>query len=183
MRKDKPIIFRSLILSIRDGKVTLSFEGVYELLLNLSWSVDVSQCKASNPLDTFESLVGAGAEAELNKVTRAALAAAASFASVDLSLLDAFVLGEPHLLKLAKLRQVPNLVGAAASFGYTEALLELLATKPASQVLDVALFRASGCGRTEAIAVLLEAGATTTFENEVGRPSSFIENAHSNFSL
>jgi hypothetical protein len=120
MRKDKPIIFRSLILSIRDGKVTLSFEGVLNLLLNLSWSVDVSQCKASNPLDTFESLVGAGAEAELNKVTRAALAAAALFASFDLSLLDAFVLGEPHLLKLVKPQQVPQLLPAAAAFGYTE---------------------------------------------------------------
>jgi hypothetical protein len=164
MRKDKPIIFRSLILYIRDGKVTLSFEGVRNLLLNLSMSVDVSQCKASNPLDTFESLVGAGAEAELNKVTRAALAAAALFASDYLSLLDAFVLGEPHLLKLAKPQQVPELVEAAAAFGYTGALLELLATKPSSQVLDDALSRAAECGRTEALAVLLEAGAATTFE-------------------
>ena len=167
MRKDKPIIFRSLILSIRNGNVTLSFEGVYELLTNLSWSVDVSQCKASNPLDTFESLVGAGAEAELNKVTRAALAAAAGIAGVDLSLLDAFVLGEPHLLKLAKPQQVPDLLQAAAAFGYTGALLELLATKPSSQVLDDALSRAASCGRTEALAVLLEAGAATTFETAV----------------
>jgi len=164
MRKDKPIIFRSLILSIRDGEVTLSFEGVRILLANLSFSVDVSQCKASNPLDTFESLVGAGAEAELNKVTRAALAAAAAFAEVDLSLLDAFVLGEPHLLKLAKPQQVPDLLRAAAAFGYTGALLELLATKPSSQVLDFALYTAASCGRTEALAVLLEAGAATTFE-------------------
>ena len=167
MRKDKAIIFRSLILSIRNGKVTLSFEGVLNLLGNLSISVDVSQCKASNPLDTFESLVGAGAEAELNKVTRAALAAAASFASRDLSLLDAFVLGEPHLLKLAEPQEVPNLLRAAAAFGYTGALLELLATKPSSQVLDKALAQAATCGRTEALAVLLEAGAATTFETSV----------------
>ena len=164
MRKDKPIIFRSLILSIRTGQVTLSCEGVYNLLQNLSWSVDVSQCKASNPLDTFESLVGAGCEAELNKVTRAALGAAELFASDDLSLLDAFVLGEPHLLKLATPQQVPNLLNAAAAFGYTEALLELLSTKPASEVLDKALFSAALCGRTEALEKLLEAGATTTFE-------------------
>ena len=167
MRKDKPIIFRSLILSIRDGQVTLSFEGVYNLLANLSISVDVSQCKASNPLDTFESLVGAGAEAELNKITRAALNAAAMAAETDLSLLDAFVLGELHLLKLAEPQQVPNLLGAAAAFGYTEALLELLATKPSSQVLDGALSMAAQCGRTEALAVLLEAGAATTFETAV----------------
>jgi len=167
MRKDKPIIFRSLILSIHDGKVTLSFEGVLNLLGNLSFSVDVSQCKASNPLDTFESLVGAGAEAELNKVTRAALAAAAMAASTDLSLLDAFVLGEPHLLKLAKPQQVPELLLAAAAFGYTGALLELLATKPSSQVLDEALSRAAECGRIEALSVLLEAGAATTFETAV----------------
>ena len=134
------------------------------LLGSLSFSVDVSMCKASNPLDTFESLVGAGNEAEVNNVTRAALDAAALFASDDLSLLYAFVLGEPHLLKLATPQQMPKLLQAAAAFGYTEALLELLATKPASQVLDVALLSATGCGRTEALEKLLEAGATTTFE-------------------
>ena len=164
MREIKPIIFRSLLLTIRDGEVTLSFEGVSNLLRNLSLSVDVSQCQASNPLDTFESLVGAGCEAELNKVTRAALGAAELFASDDLSLLDAFVLGEPHLIKLATPQQVPYLLKAAAAFGYTEALLELLATKPASRVLDHALFRAAACDRTEALAELLKAGATTTFE-------------------
>ncbi len=164
MREDKPIIFRSFLLTIRDGEVTLSFEGVTNLLFNLSFSVDVSQCKASNPLDTFESLVGAGCEDELNKVTRAALRAAADHTSDDLSLLDAFVLGEPLLLKLATPQQVPDLLKAAAAFGYTEALLELLATKPASRVLDEALFRATACGRNEALEELLEAGATTTFE-------------------
>ena len=167
MLKEKPIIFRSLLLSFRDGEVILSFDGVSNLLWNLSWSVEVSQCKASNPLDTFESLVGAGVEVELNKVTRAALNAAANFASDDLSLLDAFVLGEPHLLKLAKPQQVPSLLPAAAAFGYTGALLELLATKPSSQVLDEALYMTAGCGRTEALAVLLEAGAATTDETEV----------------
>jgi transglutaminase-like putative cysteine protease len=87
--------------------------------------VEVSQCKASSPLDTFESLVGAGVEVELNKVTRAALAAASLFASADLTLLVAYLLGEPHLLKLATPQQMPKLLQAAAAFGYTEALLEL----------------------------------------------------------
>ena len=113
--------------------------------------------------------MGAGVEVELNKVTRAALRAAADYASTDLSLLDAFVLGEPHRLALAEQEQVPELLKAAAAFGYTGALQQLIATEPAKEVLDEAVYGAAICGRTDAIAMLLEAGAAITYESSVRR--------------
>jgi len=169
MIKRKPIIFRSLVLTIGGRYVSLSSEGVHNLLYNLSISVEVSQCKASNPADTFESLVGAGFEAQLNKTTRAALAVAAIFAAYDVSLLDAFVLGEPQRLKLATPSQVPALLNAASGFGYTEAVQALMATKPAASALDSAVYTAAECGRNEVLELLLEAGAATTHTNSVKR--------------
>lgn len=168
MHKNKPIIFRSLIIAIRGGVVTMSFDGVDNLLINLSFIVEVSQCKASNPLDTFETLVGAGFEVELNKVTRAALDAAALFASIDLSPLDAFLLGERNPFLKATREQASVLFLAAASFGYTEAVLELIAIEPTVRLLfDDALSLAARCGRTETVKTLLIKGAATTAEDAV----------------
>ena len=166
------MIFRSLNFTVSGQSVALSSDGVRNLLSNLSLSIDVSQCKSSNPADTFKRLVGAGYEVELNKVARAALAAAAQFASTDISLLDAFVLGEPQRLALVKPNQIDVLLKAASGFGYTEAVRALVATKPAASTLDNAVWMAAQCGRTEALKVLLEAGAYTTFETDVRSPTS-----------
>jgi len=172
MKKDKPMIFRSLNFTVSGQSVAISSDGVRNLLSNLSLSIDVSQCKSSNPADTFKRLVGAGYEVELNKVARAALAAAAEFASNDTSLLDAFVLGEPQRLALVKPNQIDVLLKAASGFGYTEAVRALVATKPSASTLDNAVWMAAQCGRTEALKVLLEAGAYTTFETDVRSPTS-----------
>jgi len=167
MLKDKPIIFRSLNVTINGQSVALSSDGVSNLLSNLSYIVNVSKCKSSNPTDTFERLVGAVNEDKLNNVTRAALAVAGKFAKNDTSLLDAFVLGEPQRLALAKPKQIDVLLDAASGFGYTEAVRALVASRPSASALDRAVLTAAQCGRTEALTVLLEAGATTTFETHV----------------
>ena len=94
MERDKPIIFRSLVLTMKaDGAVELSSEGVRDLMFNLSLIVDTKDATSSNPADTFEALVGAGMENELNRAARSALLAAAAAAGEDVSVLDAFVLG------------------------------------------------------------------------------------------
>jgi hypothetical protein len=99
MKRDKPIIFRSLVLTLKaNGTVELSSEGVRDLMLNLSRIVDTKDAVSSNPADTFEALIGAGMEDELNRAARSALSAAAVAAGEDVSVLDAFVLGEPELL-------------------------------------------------------------------------------------
>jgi hypothetical protein len=77
MTQDKPIIFRSVKLSIKDNNIVeLSSEGVRDLMLNLSRIVDTKDAVSSNPADTFEALIGSGKEDDLNLAARAALSAA-----------------------------------------------------------------------------------------------------------
>ena len=98
MKRGKPIIFRSLVLSMKpNGTVELSSEGVRDLMFNLSRIVDTKDAVSSNPADTFEALIGAGMEDELNRAARAALSAAGIVAGEDVSALDACVLGEPEI--------------------------------------------------------------------------------------
>jgi len=172
MTRHKPIVFRSVVLvRSADGvSILLTFEGVRNLFSNLSFIVDVAQCRSSNEKDTFASLVGPGKEDVLNSVTRSALKAAAPFAEVDLSRLDAFVLGEGEPLLSAPQSEVPDLLRAAAACGYYEALNVLLFRKPDAEALRSALYQASRCGRAQAVQTLLLVGATADCENEVRRP-------------
>jgi hypothetical protein len=111
MIRDKPIIFRSLVPTLKaNGTVQLSSEGVRDLMLNLSRIVDTKDAVSSNPADTFEALIGAGMEDELNRAARSALSAAAVAAGEDVSVLDAFVLGEPELLDAVAGGQIDTLL-------------------------------------------------------------------------
>ena len=168
MRCDKPIIFRSLVLiQMADGTVELSSEGVHDLMHNLSRIVDTKHAVSSNPTDTFEKLIGAGMEDELNRATRAALSAAATAAGMDVHVLDAFVLGEPaELLSFAK-GQVDSLFLNAVAFGYTLAVAELLKREPSAEILAKAVFTAAEIGRKGTLQLLLNARAATNFRDEV----------------
>jgi len=168
MQRGKPIIFRSLVLSMKaNGTVELSSEGVRNLMNNLSIVVDTKNAVSSNPADTFEALVGPGEEEELNRATRAALSAAAKTAGEDVSVLDAFVLGDRSLLDGVAEAEVSKLLLNAVAFGYTIAVGVLLKRGCSVEVLAKAVYMASDCGRKEALNLLLEARATTEFRGEV----------------
>lgn len=168
MMRNKPIIFRSLVRSLNaNGTVTLSSEGVRNLMRNLSLVVNTADASSSNPIDTFEFLVGKGKEDELNRAARAALSAAAIAAGENVSLLDASVLGEPERLQGANEDQIASLLHNAVAFGYTMAVSELLKRKPSAEVLAKAVYAAVECGRKEALRLLLEARAETNFQDKV----------------
>jgi len=172
MMRGTPIIFRSLVLEVKaNDTVELSSGGVRDLMRNLSLIVDTKDAVSSNPGDTFESLIGAGMEDELNRTARAALSAAAIAAGEDVSLLDAFVLGEPHLLDGVADDAISSLVDNAVAFGYTPAVDVLLKREPPAQVLAKAVYIAAECGRIEALQLLLDARAATNYRGEVTHPS------------
>ena len=175
MIRDKPIIFRSLVPTLKaNGSVQLSSEGVRDLMINLSRIVDTKDAASSNPADTFEALIGAGMEDELNRAARAALSAAAVAAGEDVSVLDAFVLGEPQLLDTVAGGQIDTLLHNAVAFGYTSAVGELLKRAPSAQVLAKAVYTAVDIGRKEALRLLLEANAGTDYLDEVIQSKFFI---------
>jgi hypothetical protein len=169
MQRDKPIIFRSLVLTSKaNGTVELSSEGVRDLMLNLSRIVDTKDAVSSNPADTFEALIGAGKEDDLNRAARAALSAAAIAAGEDVSVLDAFVLGEPELLDaVAEGKTLESLLLNAVAFGYTSAVGVLLKRARSAQVLAKAVYTAADCARTGALKLLLKERAATNFSGEV----------------
>ena len=168
MIRDKPIIFRSLVPTLKaNGTVQLSSEGVRDLMLNLSRIVDTKDAVSSNPADTFEALIGAGMEDELNRAARAALLAAAFAAGEDVSALDAFVLGEPQLLDAVTGGQIDKLLDNAVAFGYTVVVGVLLKREPSAQVLTKAVYTAADIGRKEALKLLLKARAATDYCGEV----------------
>ncbi len=170
MKRDKPIIFRSLVLTMKlNGTVEISSEGVRNLMHNLSVIVNTKDAVSSNPADTFEKLIGVGMENELNRAARAALSAAAEAAGEDVSVLDAFVLGENKLLDEVHDNQVASLLVNAVAFGYTLAVSELLKREPSAQVkvLAKAVYTAAECGRKEALKLLLDAGAETNYRGKV----------------
>ena len=168
MIRDKPIIFRSLVPTLKaNGTVQLSSEGVRDLMLNLSRIVDTKDAVSSNPADTFEALIGAGMEDELNRAARSALSAAAVAAGEDVSVLDAFVLGEPELLDAVAEEQVDTLLLNAVAFGYTVVVNVLLKREPSAQVLAKAVYTAADIGRKEALKLLLKACASTDYCGEV----------------
>ena len=169
MQRDKPIIFRSLVLTSKaNGTVELSSEGVRDLMLNLSRIVDTKDAVSSNPADTFEALIGPGKEDDLNRAARAALSAAAIAAGEDVSVLDAFVLGEPELLDaVAEGKTLESLLLNAVAFGYTSAVGVLLKREPSAQVLAKAVYTAADCARTGALKLLLKERAATNFSGEV----------------
>jgi hypothetical protein len=172
MQRDKPIIFRSLVLTSKaNGTVELSSEGVRDLMLNLSRIVDTKDAVSSNPADTFEALIGPGKEDDLNRAARAALSAAAIAAGEDVSVLDAFVLGEPELLDaVAEGKTLESLLLNAVAFGYTSAVGVLLKREPSAQVLAKAVYTAADCARTGALKLLLKERAATNFSGEVSHP-------------
>ncbi len=169
MQRDKPIIFRSLVLTSKaNGTVNISSEGVRDLMLNLNRIVDTKDAVSSNPADTFEALIGAGMEDKLNRAARAALSAAALAAGEDVSALDAFVLGEPERLDaVAGGGAFDKMLLNAVAFGYTLAVGELLKREPSAQVLAKAVYTAADCARIEALKLLLNAGAATDGRGEV----------------
>jgi hypothetical protein len=172
MIRDKPIIFRSLVPSLKaNGTMQLSSEGVRDLMLNLSRIVDTKDAVSSNPADTFEALIGPGKEDDLNRAARAALSAAAIAAGEDVSVLDAFVLGEPELLDaVAEGKTLESLLLNAVAFGYTSAVGVLLKREPSAQVLAKAVYTAADCARTGALKLLLKERAATNFSGEVSHP-------------
>ena len=168
MIRDKPIIFRSLVPTLKaNGTVQLSSEGVRDLMLNLSRIVDTKDAVSSNPADTFEALIGAGMEDELNRAARSALSAAAVAAGEDISVLDACVLGEPEILLGFAKGQIDALLINAVAFGYDLVVVELLKREPSAQVLAKAVYTAADIGRKEALRLLLEANAGTDYSDEV----------------
>ena len=173
MQRDKPIIFRSLVLTSKvNGTMEVSSEGVRDLMLNLCRIINTKDAVSSNPADTFEALIGAGMEDELNRAARSALSAAAIAAGEDVSALDAFVLGEPELLyAVAKGHTFDTLLLNAVAFGYTTAVGVLLKREPSAQVLAKAVFIAAECARKEALKLLLKERAATNFSGKVSRPS------------
>ena len=168
MIRDKPIIFRCLVPTLKaNGTVQLSGEGVRDLMLNLSRIVDTKDAVSSNPADTFEALIGAGMEDELNRAARSALSTAAVAAGEDMSVLDAFVLGEPELLDTVAGGQIDALLLNAVACGYTVVVGVLLKREPSAQVLAKAVYTAVDVGRKEALTLLLEANAGTDHLDEV----------------
>ena len=168
MKREKPIIFRSLVLTLKaNGTVELSSEGVRNLMLNLSRIVNTKNASSSNPADTFEALVGLGKEAELNRAARAALSAAAMAAGEDVSVLDAFVLGEPELLDGVAEDKIDKLLLNAVAFGYTSAVGALLQRRPSAEALAKAVYASAECGRRESLLMLLEAHAAIDYRGEV----------------
>ena len=170
MKSKKPIFFVSLKVTLgADGTVKLSAEGVYNLLANLSSMARVSNCKASNPTDSFERLIPGNEQNSLQLVTVSALKAAYGFASSDISRLKDFVLNEPERLKEAPEGEVALLLQVAAKFGLTDALRCLLDRHPSAEALGKALWSASECGRAGngkdegVIEMLLQAGANANF--------------------
>ena len=170
MKNKKPIFFVSLKVTLgADGTVKLSTEGVFNLLFNLSEMARVSDCKASNPADSFERLIPGNEQSSLQLVTVSALKAAYPFASFDISRLKDFVLNEPERLKEAPEGEVALLLRVAASFGLTGAVRCLLDRHPSAEALGDALVSASECGRAGngkdegVVEVLLEAGADPNF--------------------
>ena len=166
MQSNKPIFFVCLNVTLgEDGTVKLSAKGVYELLYNLSGMARVSDCRASNPDDSFERLIPGNAQDSLQRVTVSALSAAYSFAEVDISRLKDFVLNDIKRLEETPEEEVDLLLRVAACFGLTGAVRMLLARQPSAEVLGLALFGASDCGRVGndqdegVIEVLLKAGA------------------------
>lgn len=146
MTLGKPIIFRSLVLVIKANTVEISSERVCDLMLNLSRMVDTKEAVASNPADTFENLVGPGQEENLNRAAQAALSATALAAGVDVSLLAAFVLGEPELLDGAA-SELDELFLTAVNFGYTSAVSALLKRDISTKVLAEAVYASVDLGR------------------------------------
>ena len=187
MQSKKPIFFVCLkVTPCADGTVKLSAEGVYNLLANLSLMARVSDCKASNPADSFERLIPGNEKDSLQLVTVSALKAAYAFAENDISRLKDFVVEGPERLEETPQNEVALLLRVAASFGLTEAVRCLLARHPSAEALGNAVWSASECGRVGngkdegAIEVLLKAGADPNFVgNEVlwccvgGREKSF----------
>ena len=168
MQRDKPIIFRSLVLTSKaNGTVELSSEGVRDLMLNLSRIVDTKDAVSSNPADTFEALMPNCKEDELNRAARAALSAAAIVAGEDVSALDACVLGEPEILNGFAEGQIDTLLLNAVAFGYDLVVKELLKQEPSAQVLAKAVYTAVDVGREEALKLLLEANAPSEYLDEV----------------
>ena len=170
MKYKKPIFFVSLKVTLgADGTVKLSAEGVQYLLVNLSRMARVSDCKASNPADSFERLIPGNEQSSLQLVTVSALKAAYPFASCDISRLKDFVLNEPERLKEAPEGEVALLLQVAASFGLTGAVRCLLDRHPSAEALGKAVWSASECGRAGngkdegVVEVLLEAGADPNF--------------------
>ena len=170
MKSKKAIFFVSLKVNLgADGTVKLSAEGVYNLLTNLSLMARVSNCKASNPIDSFERLIPGNEQSSLQLVTVSALKAAYPFASDDISRLKDFVLNEPERLKEAPEGEVALLLQVAAKFGLTGAVRCLLDRHPTAEALGKAVWGASECGRAGngkdegVIEVLLEAGADPNF--------------------
>ena len=172
MKRGKPIIFRSLVLSMKaNGTVELSSEGVRDLMLNLSRIVDTKDAVSSNPADTFEALIGAGMEDELNRAARAALSAAANVAGKDVSALDACVLGEPEILNGFAEGQIDELLLNAVAFGYDLVVGELLKQEPSAQVLAKAVYIAVDIGREKALSLLLKPIAATEYRDKVSPKS------------
>jgi len=168
MKRSKPIIFRSLVLTSKaNGTVELSSEGVSDLMHNLSRIVDIKDAVSSNPADSFEALIGAGMEDELNCAAHIALSAAAIAAGEDVSLLDAFVLGESNVLDAVAEDKVEMLLLNAVAFGYTLAVGVLLKRVLSVHVLAKAVYNAAECSRTEALKLLLNESAATNFCGEV----------------
>ena len=170
MKSKKPIFFVSLKVTLgANDTVKLSAEGVYNLLFNLSLMARVSDCKASNPADSFERLIPGNEQSSLQLVTVSALRAAYRFASSDISRLKDFVLNEPERLKEAPEGEVALLLMVAAAFGLTGAVRCLLNRHPSAEVLSMSVLHASECGRAGngkdegVIEMLLEAGADPNF--------------------
>ena len=170
LKSKQPIFFVCLTVSLgADGTVKLSAEGVYNFLFNLSEMARVSDCKASNPADSFERLIPGNEQSSLQLVTVSALKAAYCFTEVDISRLKDFVLNEPERLKEAPEGEVALLLRVAASFGLTGAVRCLLDRHPSAEALGKAVWSASECGRAGngkdegVVEVLLEAGADPNF--------------------
>jgi len=172
MIQEKPIIFRSVMLSMKDkNTVELSSVGVRNLMVNLSRIVDTKDAVSSNPSDTFEALIGAGMEDELNRAARAALSAAAIVAGEDVSALDACVLGEPEILNGFAEGQIDALLLNAVALGYDLVVGELLKQEPSAQVLAKAVYTAVDIGREKALSLLLKPIAATEYRDEVSPKS------------
>ena len=175
MQSNKPIFFVCLNVTLgEDGTVKLSAEGVFNLLANLSLMARVSDCRASNPVDSFERLIPGNAQDSLQRVTVSALQAAYPYAKIDISRLKDFVLNDIKRLEETPEDEVDLLLRVAASFGLTDAVRMLLARRPSAEALSKALFGASDCGRVGndqdegVIEILLKAGADANFVgNEV----------------
>ena len=148
MQSKKPIFFVCLKVTLCvDGTVKLSAEGVRYLLYNLSEMARVSDCKSSNPADSFERLIPGNKQTKLQLVTVSALRAAYPYAEVDISRIKDFVLEGPERLKETPQSEVARLLQVAAKFGLTGAVRCLLDRHPSAEALGSALFGASECGR------------------------------------